>query len=536
VPQPGPAEEAFCELFDRVRRYFATYSAVGAIGGAEKGLARVCLMLARFEAGVVPEPGATAEQIHRSVPDDEVREMAGLVSGLRRALPGLLGHAGTPLPGVAEPVFAREQAEGDLMVGGTLVAVCLGDQAEVARRLRHLVAHAWLDAGDLYRVREAGVYLGAPGALVTWPVADLAAQLLSGADPDAARAEFRALAEREITVPRPAASADAAVRRGRPATAPPQGRPARKPDRATPATGVYGPEAWDIVAGAEWTYWDLWFSVVSVADCRGDWDALDARFYAKRYSNQFAEPMWSHLVDLKGRLAAAGITAADLVGDLADDRKTIKKARSKVLEWTGIRDQDHSPAMDDIPSGRYTFRAHFGSWDLYPVSPRPFYEQLAAASPFDLEAPGWGLPTSGNITPLFTALEELEASHAKDPSTLLAVRRAGLTVSSLAHHRCDVSYGDLGEKTMDATLRFSRTDWRATGIEPAVFWRDVLEVFTVLANCAVAYKHKNELMASLGAGRDKALIKQVVDDLHASYVSGRLDWPARQLKRLWESV
>jgi len=117
-------------------------------------------MLARFKAGVVPEPSATAEQIHRSVPDDEVREMADLVSGLRRALPGLLARAGTPLLGVAKPVFAREQAEGDLMTGGTLVAVCLGDQAEVARRLRHLVAHAWLDAGDLYRVREVR---GIPG-------------------------------------------------------------------------------------------------------------------------------------------------------------------------------------------------------------------------------------------------------------------------------------------------------------------------------------------------------------------------------------
>jgi hypothetical protein len=36
VPGPGPAEETLSGLFDRVRRYFATYSAVGAIGGAEQ--------------------------------------------------------------------------------------------------------------------------------------------------------------------------------------------------------------------------------------------------------------------------------------------------------------------------------------------------------------------------------------------------------------------------------------------------------------------------------------------------------------------
>jgi hypothetical protein len=213
-PEPGPVEDVLSEVVDRVEDYFATYSAVGVIGGAETGLARVCLMLARFEAGVLPKPGATVEQIHRSIPDDEVRELVGLVGKLRGALGDRLDGAGTPL-GVAEPVFVGEWAEGDLMIGDTLVAVCLGDQAEVARRLRHLVAQAWLDIDDLYRVREVGVYLAAPGTLVTWPVADLAAELLSGADPDAARAEFRALAEREIPVSRPVASTGVTTQRRR---------------------------------------------------------------------------------------------------------------------------------------------------------------------------------------------------------------------------------------------------------------------------------------------------------------------------------
>jgi hypothetical protein len=90
--------------------------------------------------------------------------------------------------------------------------------------------------------------------------------------------------------------------------------------------------------------------------------------------------MWSHLVALKGRLTAAGITAADLAGDLVGDRKTLVKARSKVLERTGVRGKDLSPAMRDNPRDRYAMRAHFGSWDRYPVSPRPFYEQLSEAA------------------------------------------------------------------------------------------------------------------------------------------------------------
>jgi len=639
APQPGPMENVLSELFDRVHRYFATHATVGVIGeiGAETGLARLCLLLARFEAGVVPELGATVEQIHRGVPHDDVRELVGLVGTLRGAVGELLGRAGTP-QGVAEPVFVRGWAEGDLLVGDTLVAVSLGDQAEVARRLRHLVAHAWLDVDDLYRVREVGMYLAVPGTLVTWPVAGLAGQLLAGADPDAARAEFRALAEREIAVPGPAAVTGATVQHRRDCaivattmpvpddedyailvdpyedprpgwqvtpngpTCPsqelaelalpfcadlpdgwrldyvedPYGHmwphwqvvkrrkeyrssradadglalvdflatvhelpptPEKKSTRAAPKNPtVYGPEVWNTVADAEWTYWDLWFSVVCVADHGGDWDDLDATFFADSHNAESAERMWSHLVDLAGRLSATGITAADLAGDLVVDRKTLTKARSKVLKCTGVRGKDLSPAMRDTPSRRYTVRAHFGSWDLYPVSPRLFYERLAQATPFDLEKPGWGLPTFGNVDSLFEALDKLEARYADDPPTLLAIRRAGLTASSLAHHRCDDSYGELNQHTRAATLRFTRTDWRITGIDPAVFWRDVLEVFTVLDNFAVAYQHEKELMANLGADRDRALLERVVDDLHASYVADRLDWPAGWLKRLWGFV
>ncbi|WP_344260912.1 hypothetical protein [Actinomadura napierensis] len=619
-PKPGPVEAVLSELIDRVRRYFAAHSTVGVVGGAETGLARLCLMLARFEAGVLPEPDATVEQIHRSVPEDEVRELVGLVRKLPRALGDRLDGPGA-MRGVAEPVFVHGLAEGDLMIGDTLVAVSLGDAAEVARRLRHLVAHAWLDTGDLYGVRAAGVYLADPGALVTWPVADLAARLLSGADPDAARAEFRALAEREIAAARPVARPDATPRHRRhcavvETTMPaPGGRPrpgwsvrpngptcpsrdlaelavpfcAGLPDgwrldysegpygntaphweavkggqkyrssradadglalvhffateHKTPSAPVktkkptvYGPEAWKTAFGAEWTYWDLWFGVVCVADHNGDWDELDASLYAKPANRNFAERMWSHLVDLKERLAATGKTAADLVGGLAADRKTLAKARSKVKQGTGVRSKDHSPAMRDTPSHRHLLRTHFGSWDLYPVSPRPFYQRLSGATPFDLEAPGWGISALENIRPLFDALNELEAEHADDPPVLLAVRRAGLTAASLAFHRCDDSYGALGDDASAAMLRFTRTDWRATGIDATVFWRDVLEVFAVLANFGATYKNESELMANLGADRDRALLDPLVKDLRASYAADRLDWFAKELGQFWDSV
>lgn len=540
-PESDPVANVLTELMDRVRRYFAKYSTVGVIGGAETeaGLARVCLMLARLEAGVLPERGTTVEGIHRGVPDDEVREVAGLVRTLRGSLTALppFKVAGA-LSGVVEPVFVRGHAEGDLVVGSTLLAVCLGDHSEVTQRLRHLVAHAWLDADDLYHIREVGVYVAASGSLVSWPVADLAAQLLCGRNADTARTEFRALTEREITVPRPVASPSATARGGSPATVPRSGRAVMTLNRATPLGTVYGPEAWDTVADAKWTYWDLWFGVVCITHYGGDWDALDAGLYStSHFTHGLSEPLWCHLVDLKSRLSAARLTAADLVGDLADDRKTIKKARSKILEWTGILAKHFSPAMRDVPSDRFHFRAHFGHWDQYPVSPRPFYSRLAAATPFDLEQPGQWLPTFGNIEPLFHALEELEAEHATTPSTLLAVRRAGLTASSLAQHCCDPSYGDLASDASEAIVRFSLTDWRATGIDPAVFWRDALEIFMVFINFGCApFGREREVMANLGADRNRTLIEHVVDDLHASYTADRLEWNAREVERLREFV
>jgi hypothetical protein len=85
-------------------------------------------------------------------------------------------------------------------------------------------------------------------------------------------------------------------------------------------------------------------------------------------------------------------------------------------------------------------------------------------------------------------------------------------------------------------LRFTRTDWRATGIDPTVFWRDVLEVFTMLGSFGVTYGHENTLMRNLDAEQDRELLERVVDDLHASYAADRLDWAARDVKGLLESV
>ena len=38
-----------------------------------------------------------------------------------------------------------------------------------------------------------------------------------------------------------------------------------------PQTGVRGSDRWHTMAGIEWSYWDLWFCAVCIANHNGDW-------------------------------------------------------------------------------------------------------------------------------------------------------------------------------------------------------------------------------------------------------------------------
>lgn len=69
----------------------------------------------------------------------------------------------------------------------------------VARWLWQLLAYAWLDHADRYRIRAVRLYLARHGALCTWPRDQFAAALLNGRNVASAAAEFRRLTDRIIT-------------------------------------------------------------------------------------------------------------------------------------------------------------------------------------------------------------------------------------------------------------------------------------------------------------------------------------------------
>lgn len=133
-----------------------------------------------------------------------------------------------------------------------------------------------------------------------------------------------------------------------------------------------GPETWATVAGAEWSWFDLWFCVLAVADFGGDLGALEAELVARLrapgwagVSGEDAEAKLSHLADLRARLAGAGLEAGDL--DAAGRRPgVLPRARTKILKRSVTR-WAMTPPMVDTPRARLERRARRGHWSSFPV-------------------------------------------------------------------------------------------------------------------------------------------------------------------------
>jgi hypothetical protein len=215
------AEPALGDLFDRMRAYFATHAPFGQVG-AEKGLARLCWLLAMFAYvfrndpidqpfyGLFRERVPTVEELHAAADEAVVTELVELVrclhtSGGLEEMRRLAGHPPPGRPwGIAWPVFGAHWDDNDILVGGpdgaTLVDVTSVLKVNDARRSRRwiwrLVGCAWLDTADAYRIRNVAVYLARYGVLVAWPLADLVEELLGGEDPERARREFLDLVAR----------------------------------------------------------------------------------------------------------------------------------------------------------------------------------------------------------------------------------------------------------------------------------------------------------------------------------------------------
>ena len=116
---------------------------------------------------------------------------------------------------------------------------------------------------------------------------------------------------------------------------------------------IYGPEWWASRSGVLWSYWDLWFCVVALADHDGDLDALGEAIENQGPTSGagVVESKLSHLDDLKRRLADAGLDAHTLAAGEQTEPKTRTKARAKVLKRE--LEFSHSQDVATIRAGDY---------------------------------------------------------------------------------------------------------------------------------------------------------------------------------------
>ncbi|WP_242907930.1 hypothetical protein [Actinomadura terrae] len=214
------SEPMLGDFFERSRAYLAMHAPLGQLG-AEKGVVRLCWLLSMLEYlyrnnpidehiyQLLRDGTPTVEQLHATADEGTVAEVVALVRKLHTSggLAEMRRLAGNPPPGrpwgIARPVFASYWADNDVLVGGpdgtTLIDVSSVGHTNKLRQSQRwiwrLLACAWLDTSDVYRIRNVAIYFARHGVLVAWPVEALAEALLEGDDLMSARREFLALAD-----------------------------------------------------------------------------------------------------------------------------------------------------------------------------------------------------------------------------------------------------------------------------------------------------------------------------------------------------
>jgi hypothetical protein len=195
----GTSDALICSFTDQLVEHLGEHAPPGTIAGtrrAEETLARACWVLSGWEdayrGGALPPAIARAHQELSPAPDDVeaaraavnvlllhtpvhvTEELVALVGRLHGsgALDQLRALAGNPPPGaplgVTQPVFVPHWADGDVIVGNTLLdcktVITVRDRNRITGWLHQLLGYAWLDStADRYGIRSVGL-------LLTWPL------------------------------------------------------------------------------------------------------------------------------------------------------------------------------------------------------------------------------------------------------------------------------------------------------------------------------------------------------------------------------
>lgn len=303
--------------------------------------------------------------------------------------------------------------------------------------------------------------------------------------------------------------------------------PAAEPAR------VYGPERWATVADHDWSWWDLWCCVIAVRDHSGDLTALAGEIAARirdrrpMASRDTDDARLSHLLDLDQRLHTAGVEPTDLAGpDVLADRKVGSRARAKFKRAIPTGAYACTPAMLDLPADRLRRRARFGHWDRFPSDPTVFYDKFRPT----VDRRGWVTErqTYRAIHVLADRLTDLDGPR-RSAANRLALYRAFYTAADEFADIADDSGGYLGDLRTETWLEYLTIDWRATGMTPQHYWRDLCEL-RVWEDYAIDHGHEREWFR--GARKnDIDLIEDILNGLADELHSFVLDYQANQAAR-----
>ena len=280
------------------------------------------------------------------------------------------------------------------------------------------------------------------------------------------------------------------------------------PKTGEPRAAAFGPERWSTAAGAEWSWFDLWFCVLAVADFGGDLDRVEVdlagRLNAPPWtgvSGYDVEAKLSHLADLVSRVAAAG-TTAEALATLGKGPGVLSRARSTILKKS-VTGSSMTPAMRVTPRVALDRRARIGHWSSFPVNPASWYDKFrrtVEVDDFISERRTFGLTSdlsdrlSRYATTCTTAAERL-ALHR-------AFHTAGLELAD----RSDDGMGCVGDMRVEAFEEYLDVDWIEAGIGVDIYWQDLCELLVwepfslTYRNQTLPFRHAEPAHADLIEG------------------------------------
>jgi hypothetical protein len=290
---------------------------------------------------------------------------------------------------------------------------------------------------------------------------------------------------------------------------------------------VFGPEPWSELAGRSWSYWDLWFVAVAVADHSGSLGELEAHLVGGLRSplggREIVEAKLGHLADLRSRIEDAGLTPADLAPpEVLTDKRVLAKARKKVND-TWLEGRALTPAMVETPRVRLVRRARYGHWSAFPEDPDLYYKSFRRH--VEVKDHISKYKSFAAVDRVEDRLRNLDAPSLSTAHRLALYRgfhTAGLELAD----RTDDSHGNVGQLRVGAWHTYLGIDWQAAGISAEDYWSDLCDL-VVFEPYALDHKEETLPWRRVPAGQAE-LIEGFLLDLAAECRSHYLEYQAEE--------